>query len=74
MSMRPIIVPALIPLALTILRLMGKLQHWSARWFSSETIGITLGSVAGILATAISRLMKIPAANKVDHIDLNVTS
>jgi hypothetical protein len=32
--------PALIALAITLLRLAGELGHWSERWFSSETGGI----------------------------------
>jgi hypothetical protein len=33
-------VPALISLAVTMLRLAGEIQHWSATWFSTETGGI----------------------------------
>ena len=37
---RMIWVPALISLAVTLLRLTGELKHWSTRWFSPETGGI----------------------------------
>ncbi len=40
MNFRLTIIPAIITLAVTILRLVGELQHWSARWFSTETGGI----------------------------------
>lgn len=52
---RLILVPALITLAVTILRLVGELQHWSKTWFNPEAggpwsiIGITwLAAVFGI--------------------------
>jgi hypothetical protein len=34
-----IIIPASISFAVTMLRLVGELQHWSPKWFSSETGG-----------------------------------
>jgi hypothetical protein len=35
-----IIVPGLLTLAVTLLRLAGELRHWSEAWFSRETAGI----------------------------------
>jgi hypothetical protein len=43
---RMIALPALITLAVTILRLTGELRHWSPRWFSSETGGIQPSGVS----------------------------
>ncbi len=37
---RLIAVPAIISLAVTLLRLAGELNHWSPRWFSTDTGGI----------------------------------
>jgi hypothetical protein len=48
MSMRQIVLPALITLAVTILRLTGELQHWSTKWFSPDTGGITPAGVSWI--------------------------
>jgi hypothetical protein len=39
MALRRIIVPAIITLAVTILRLIGELRHWSPDWFSPDTGG-----------------------------------
>ena len=36
---RLIFIPALISFAVTILRLIGEREHWSTRWFSTETGG-----------------------------------
>ena len=36
---RLIMVPAVITLAVTLLRLVGELQHWSPRFFSREAGG-----------------------------------
>lgn len=36
---RLILVPALISLAITLIRLVGELQHWSEWWFSTEAGG-----------------------------------
>ncbi len=41
-----IMVPALITLAITILRLVGELQHWPAPWFSNAAGGG--GAIVGI--------------------------
>src|SRR3954471_18693075 len=35
-----ILIPAVITVCVTLLRLAGELGHWSARWFSPETGGI----------------------------------
>ena len=35
-----IVIPAVITLCVTLLRLAGELSHWSTRWFSPETGGI----------------------------------
>jgi hypothetical protein len=40
MMLRLVTVPAIITLAVTILRLVGELQHWPERWFSTATGGI----------------------------------
>jgi len=45
--MRLILFPALITLAVTILRLVGELQHWSPRLFSREAGGA--GALVGIV-------------------------
>jgi hypothetical protein len=46
MYRRLIFVPALITLAVTLLRLTGELQHWSPSWFSTETGGTTPSGVS----------------------------
>jgi hypothetical protein len=38
--LRLILVPGVITLAVTLLRLTGELRHWSEKWFSSETGGV----------------------------------
>lgn len=43
---RLILVPALITLAVTLLRLVGEVQHWASRWFSATPYGT--GSLVGI--------------------------
>jgi hypothetical protein len=40
-TLKLIFVPTLISLAMTLLRLCGELQHWSEKWFSTDTGGIT---------------------------------
>jgi hypothetical protein len=37
--LRLILVPALISLAITVLRLVGEMRHWSEEWFSTDTGG-----------------------------------
>jgi hypothetical protein len=37
--MRLVVVPALITLGITILRLVGELQHWPAPWFNTSMGG-----------------------------------
>ncbi len=48
-SLRLILIPALITLAVTLLRLTGELRHWSERWFSTETGGITPSGVSWVV-------------------------
>lgn len=48
MTLRLVLVPAIITLAVTILRLTGELRHWAARWFSSETGGIVPSGVSWV--------------------------
>jgi hypothetical protein len=48
-GMGMIVVPALISLAVTVLRLAGELRHWSDRWFSSETGGIQPSGVSWVV-------------------------
>src|SRR5215469_8063452 len=47
--LRMIAVPALISLAVTMLRLAGELQHWSSKWFSSETGGIAPSGMSWLI-------------------------
>lgn len=49
MILRRIFVPAIISLAVTILRLVGELGHWSPNWFSPETGGTTPYGVSWIV-------------------------
>jgi hypothetical protein len=44
-----IAIPALISLAVTALRLAGELQHWSPRWFSSETGGVAPSGMSWLI-------------------------
>src|SRR5438309_81010 len=44
---RLIVVPAVITLAVTLLRLLGELQHWSPKFFSREAGGA--GAIVGIV-------------------------
>jgi hypothetical protein len=44
-----IVVPALISFAITMLRLVGELQHWSPKWFSSETGGIAPSGMSWLI-------------------------
>lgn len=46
---RLILLPAVISAAVTILRLVGELQHWSGRWFSTETGGIVPDGVSWVI-------------------------
>lgn len=48
-TLRLIFVPALISLAVTILRLVGELQHWSSQWFSTETGSIIPGGISWLV-------------------------
>jgi hypothetical protein len=49
MRLRLILVPSLITLAVTLLRLTGELRHWPAKWFSPETGGIRPSGVSWIV-------------------------
>ena len=44
-----ILVPTLISIAITLLRLSGELQHWSEKWFSTDTGGIAPSGVSWII-------------------------
>ncbi len=46
---RLILLPALISMAVTTLRLVGELQHWSSRWFSTDTGGIVPDGVSWVI-------------------------
>ena len=51
-----ILIPALISLAVTILRLAGELGHWSEEWFTTDTQGVIpkgLAWVVGITWLAV---------------------
>ena len=48
MNWRLIVVPSIITLAVTLLRLVGELRHWPAKWFSTETGGIIPSGVSWI--------------------------
>ena len=39
-TFRLILIPGLLGLAITLLRLVGELRHWSEKWFSTATGGI----------------------------------
>jgi len=39
-TLRLVAIPALVSLAVTLLRLAGERGHWSAQWFSHDTTGI----------------------------------
>ncbi len=41
--------PALVSLAVTLLRLAGELLRWSPRWFSTETMGIEPSGVSWLI-------------------------
>jgi hypothetical protein len=44
-----ILVPGLICLAVTMLRLVGELQHWSPKWFSIDTGGIAPSGMSWLI-------------------------
>lgn len=46
-TLRLILVPGLISLCVTLLRLAGEVRHWSPKWFSTETGGTLPGSPYG---------------------------
>lgn len=47
--LRLVLVPALITLAVTLLRLTGEMRHWSAKWFSPETGGIIPRGISWVI-------------------------
>src|SRR5262245_54219478 len=47
--LRLIWIPSVISLGVTLLRLIGELQYWSGRWFSSETMGIVPSGVSWLI-------------------------
>jgi hypothetical protein len=49
MSLRVIFAPILITLAVTILRLIGEMRRWPAKWFSPETGGIVPSGVSWVI-------------------------
>jgi hypothetical protein len=49
LNLRMIWIPAWISLGVTLLRLTGELRHWSTRWFSPETGGITPHGLSWII-------------------------
>src|SRR5215210_5674031 len=46
---RLILIPSMIALAVTILRLVGELQHWSGKWFDTNGGGIEPAGVSWII-------------------------
>jgi hypothetical protein len=48
-AFRAALPPALIALAITLLRLAGELRGWSETWFSRETGGLLPAGLAGVL-------------------------
>jgi hypothetical protein len=46
--LRLIMIPAIISLCMTLLRLFGELGHWSERWFEPVTRGILPGAVGWV--------------------------
>jgi len=48
-TLRLILGPAGISLVITLLRLIGELRHWSERWFSTETGGVTPSGVSWVI-------------------------
>ena len=46
---RLIFIPALISLAVTILRLAGELGHWSEEWFTTNTQGVVPSGVSWVV-------------------------
>jgi hypothetical protein len=48
-TLKLILIPFLISAAITLMRLSGELQHWSEKWFSTDTGGITPSGVSWIV-------------------------
>ncbi len=49
MASRLVLVPGIITLTITLLRLTGELRHWPAKWFSPETGGIMPWGVSWVI-------------------------
>ncbi|MBZ5537894.1 MAG: hypothetical protein LAO31_18215 [Acidobacteriia bacterium] len=47
-SLKLILIPTLISVAMTLLRFSDELQHWSEKWFSTDTGGITPSGVSWV--------------------------
>jgi hypothetical protein len=48
-TLKLILVPSLVSLGVTLLRLTGELNQWSPRWFSTHTGGITPSGVSWVI-------------------------
>src|SRR5215470_18133009 len=48
-TLRLILAPAAISLVITLVRLIGELRHWSDRWFSTETGGVTPSGLTWVI-------------------------
>jgi hypothetical protein len=46
---RLILIPSVLALAVTLLRLAGELAHWSPRWFDNEAGGVTPSGVSWVI-------------------------
>jgi len=46
---RLILIPSTLALAVTLLRLIGELRHWSPRWFDNEAGGVTPSGVSWVI-------------------------
>lgn len=46
---RLILIPSLLALAVTLLRLIGELRHWSPQWFDNEAGGVTPSGVSWVI-------------------------
>src|SRR2546423_1528952 len=46
---RLILIPSIIALAVTLVRLIGELRHWSPRWFDNEAGGVTPSGVSWVI-------------------------
>jgi hypothetical protein len=46
---RLILIPSIIALAVTLVRLIGELRHWSPRWFDNDAGGVTPSGVSWVI-------------------------